>query len=478
MPNIACVCIIVNVFVVSVTMRWQPDVASATRPLYLAIARAVAIDVASGRLKPGDRLPPQRALAGTLGVALGTVTRAYAEAERRGLVTGHGRRGTVVTAGAARKPSGLSALVETGALIDLSANHPAASLDPDLPSALRALARRADTAALLGYPPSEGLPQHREVMAGWLEEQGVPASADAIVMTAGAQHAIAVALGVLARAGEEVACEALTFPGVRAAADVLGIKLRPVRMDAIGLVPEAFEDVCRTRSVRALYTIPTLHNPTSLSLDGERKRAIVRIAEKHGVTILEDEIHRPLARSPAPPFAALVADQSLLISSVSKTVAGGLRVGCIVAPARLKDTLVQAVQSSLIAAPSLNAEILRGWIEDGTVQRTIAARRKETAARQRLARRILGPVIVHELESTYVWLGLPEHWPCETFVREARARGVAVASAELFAVGPGRAPNAVRLALCAPASRQHLERGLGLLRDLLDGRPSRPAATL
>jgi len=369
------------------TKSWRPGIAASAPSLYLSIARALAVDVARGELRPGDRLPPQRELADALGVALGTVTRGYAEAERRGLVKGLGRRGTVVTGRAS--PPGLSALVDARGPIDLAANHPTPSLDPDLSAALKAVARRSDVGVLLHYPPAEGLPRHREAMAAWLGEHGVPASPTGIVMTAGAQHGIRVALSASCRPGDEVACEAITFPGVRAAAAELGLRLQPVPLDADGLQPDRLAQLCRSRPIRAVYTIPSLHNPTSAALPPERREAIARIAARHDVWLIEDDLLRPLVSRPGVPLVTLAPERTIHVSSVSKSIAGGLRVGCVVVPSRLREAAVHAVQASLIACPALNAEIVAGWIEDGTAAATVAARRREAKARQRRARELL-----------------------------------------------------------------------------------------
>jgi len=475
----ACICISVNVFIDTVTKHWRPAIGDAEPTLYLSIARALALDVARGRLKPGDQLPPQRELADTLGVALGTVTRAYSEAERRGLVRGQGRRGTVVSGGPPRP--GLSSLVDAGGPIDLAANYPAPSLDPDLGAALKRVARRSDIGELLRYPPSAGLLRHREALAAWLREQGVPAGADDLVMTAGAQHGIWVAMAAIARAGDEVACESLTFPGVRSVADSLGVKLLPVALDEHGLLPDAFEQLCRGRAVRGLYTIPSLHNPTSACLTAERRRDVARIAEAYDVLLIEDDLHRPLVAAPPAPLAALAPERTLFVSSASKSIAGGLRVGCVLAPRRLRDAVVQAVQASTIACPALNAEILAGWLEDGTARDTIAARVREARARQQQARRSLGDTgcrLLSRPESYCVWLELPEVWHRDRLAQEAQRRGVAVAPADLFAVDVRRTPNAVRLALSAPPSRQTLAHGLSILAELLAGLPPRGTATL
>lgn len=461
------------------TNAWKPRLGRSTEPLYLAIARSIAVDVASGRLRPGDRLPPQRELAMDLGIALGTVSRAYAETERRGLVTGRGRRGTRVTAGAGETLSGLKTLVAKHDLIDLFANFPTSSLDPDLPSALRAIARQPATGNLLRYPPPEGLPEHRDMAAQWLTEMGITAAnAESLVMTAGAQHAIGIALSAFTVPGDEVACEALTYPGFMSAAESHGVKFHPVEMDANGLVPDAFAEACRKCPIRLLYTTPSLHNPTTVGQPRDRRNAIADVAEKYDVVIVEDEIERPFVQSPHPPYLDIVPDRTALIWSASKSIAGGLRVGCIVSSTGRIDALIQSVQSNMVAAPSLNAEILRIWIESGQARRTVEARRQEIGARHGLAREIFGELMHDGPATPYFLMHLPDSWTSAEFGRAARERGVAVASTELFAVDTNRAPNAVRIALCAPANRQSLEHGLKQVRGILDRSSFRRTTTL
>ena len=447
--------------------------------LYLAIAEAIATDLSAGVLVPGDRLPPQRELADRLGVALGTVTRGYAEAERRGLVHGQGRRGTFVS-DVARQRSGLRSLVDTSGLIDLSANHPAPSLDPDLAPPLKVLARRSDVGSLLSYPPSDGLPRHREAAARWLVAQGVPCAAEAVVMTAGAQHAIGVTLAAVTRPGDEIACEPLSYPGMKAAAGYLGLTLVAVPADPCGLDPDGFARLCRTRSIRLLYVIPTLQNPTSAILPAARKRAIVAIARRHDVLILEDEINRALTEHANEPFTGLAPERSFLVTSSSKALTAGLRVGCVVGPPAYRGALVESVMASLIGLSPLPAELFAIWIDDGSAARTIAARRKEARARQREARRLLGrstATIRSHPDSSHLWLELPGRWPLRDFVRDARARGVAVAPADIFATG-AQVPPAVRVALSAPPSRARMIEGLRAIADLLADVPRPRMATL
>ena len=454
---------------------WRPVLPRQSGRLYQAIADAIAADVASGRLREGDRLPPQRDLADALQISLGTVTRAYAAAERRGLIHGEGRRGTIV--GPAADPqTALAALAgaPVEGNIDFGANYPIYALDPPLPPALRSIARRADADRLLRYPPPEGLPQHREIGAAWMAAQGFEVSADDVIVTAGAQHAIAATLAALLSPGDLLLAEEVTYPGAIAAAHAIGASVRPVPVDDGGIDPDALDGLCRKHRPRALYCIPTLHNPTTITLSSDRKRAIAALASTHGFFVIEDEIHRALVRRPPPPFRRLCPDRAVSISSVSKVVAGGLRLGFLAGPADLRPALLQGVHATLFAASPLIAEVFATWWRDGTAARTIDAKRKEARARQQIAAQILDPVpglSFARAESPYLWLRLDAPWHPAVLVARAQQQRVKLLPPETFAVDPGRAPRALRLSLGAPEDRAQMQAGLEIIAAIASGGP-------
>src|SRR6266545_7156005 len=168
---------------------WTPDLRQRSGPRYLAIAEALAEDAGGGRLRPGTRLPTHRDLADRLGVTVGTITRAYAEATRRGLVTGEVGRGTFVRARA--RPAAMAEGPEAG-LIDLSANlPPAAAVKQEaatLARTLAALARRKDLGRLLAYPPEGGAREHRAAGAEWIRRGGFATTVERVLVTSGSQH--------------------------------------------------------------------------------------------------------------------------------------------------------------------------------------------------------------------------------------------------------------------------------------------------
>jgi DNA-binding transcriptional MocR family regulator len=265
---------------------------------------------------------------------------------------------------------------------------------------------------------------------------------------------------------------------MKALANHLQLRLHGVAMDQHGLIPSAFAAACRSTHARVVYCQPTIQNPTATIMPEARRREIVEVARAHGVTIVEDDVYGFLPEKALPPIATLAPDISIYLTSASKTMAPGLRVGYIGAPARLAERLGMPVRATLWMAPPLMAEIARLWMEDGTVERIIAELRRESGERQDMAQRILGAPEARMCDGSFlVWLPLPREWRARDFVAEAARRGVAISGAEAFAVDPLPAPESVRICLGAPAHRTTLERGLEILHELLVG-PAGPSLSV
>ncbi len=450
---------------------WIPSLAGRDGPRYRAIADALAADVADGRLAAGARLPTHRDLADRLGVTVGTVSRAYAEAQRRGLVAGEVGRGTFVR-GAAPAPARYPFVVPESRdphVVDFGLNVPAWELAAArLGPTLETLARSADLTALTRHQPDVGRPTHRAAGAAWIGQLGLDVPADRVAVTSGVQHGILAALLAVARPGDTVLTESLTFPGFEPLAEHLDLRVHGLAMDGEGVLPDAFEAACRSGSPKALYCIPTHHNPTTATMSEGRRRAVAEVARRHGVAIIEDDVYGFHPAERAPPLAAFAPECTVLVVGTSKCLAGGLRVGFLVAPPEWMERIATAIRFTTWSAPPLPAEVVARWITDGTADELIAWQRRELAARQDLARRLLPPGL-HQAEPTsfHAWLTLPEPWRGEAFAAALRRRGVLAASAETFTVGRGPTPDAVRLCLCGVAERDDVERGLTVVADVL-----------
>jgi DNA-binding transcriptional MocR family regulator len=283
---------------------WNPELSEASEPKYQALVDALHKDVESGRLPQGARLPTQRELATRLGIAIGTVSRAYAIAERRGIVNGEVGRGTFVR----RRDPGFregADEAEDADLIDLSRGRLVRDpRDPMLARTLNALSRRSDLNQLVDiYQPPAGMDRHRTAGAAWIARAGLEVDPERVVITSGTQHGAAVVLASITRPGDLILTEEVTYSGITALASLLHLKLQGLPMDGDGLEPDAFEAACRSGPPRALFCMATLQNPTGRTMPVARRRQLAAIAEAYDVAVLEDDVNGFLPADPLPPIA-------------------------------------------------------------------------------------------------------------------------------------------------------------------------------
>lgn len=455
---------------------WVPDVRKGVKPVYLAIADAIAGDVRTGRLAPGQRLPPQRLLADQLGLDFTTVARAYSEARQRGLVDARVGQGTFVRPPAAGPGPG-RVPTAAGGVVDMTMNVPPDPQDAALAERMRqglvGLGADFDPRALLRYQDGAGLPADRAAGVEWLRHRLPGLGVERVLVCSGTQGALLAALTTLARPGDAVCCEALTYPGFKALAAQLGVRLVGLALDADGIDPAAFQAACAEHRPKALYCGPTLHNPTTLVMPRERREAIAAVARRHGVLLIEDDIYGPLVPSAPPPFGALAPDITLHIAGLAKCVAPGLRVAYLVAPdPRHAARLAAGLRATTLMASPLGTALATRWIGDGTAEAILAAVRREAVARQRLAADILGAERGAAWpEAFHIWLRLPEVWTRAEFATHLRTQGLAVVTSDAFAVTRSP-PEAVRIGLGAAAGRDDLRWVLETVADALDQSPA------
>jgi DNA-binding transcriptional MocR family regulator len=449
-------------------------------PLYLALADSIAEDVAAGRLRPGTRLPTHRELARTLGVDLTTVTRGYAEARKRGLLIGRVGRGTFVRGAVGAQ----SVPVRDGDVFyDLSRNIPP-RLEPDLPAAalaatLEELSHSLDVSALLEYQDNAGMELHRQAGASWVAQRVADADPARIVLTNGAQHALSVLLSVLASPGDVVMTEALTYPAFRAAAEFARMKVRGLEMDAEGISVDGFRRACKA-GARVLYLTPTLQNPTTITSPPRRRAALARVARECGVSIIEDDVYGMLVEDSPAPLATHAPELTYFVTSLTKAVAGGLRIGYVLCPSPGDaDRVAAGVRVTAWMAPPLMAQIASGWIRSRTAREILRANRAEAARRQAAAARLLSRYAWRgERFSYHGWLVLPAGWSSAELVAQAQSARLGVTPGDAFAVSGRCDPPAVRLCLTAAPDRDALESALGRLGRLLQLGPRESAAVL
>ena len=450
---------------------WTPTLRKSAGPAYLAIVDALSNDILSGALATGVRLPTQRSLADALGIHFTTVTRAYEEARRRGLVEGRVGQGTYVR----RNPSRSAQATSTG-LVDMSMNLPPrfddAGLLARMWSGIASLESGGGLDLLFRYQAPGGADEDKAAGALWLSDRLPSLTADQILICPGTQGALLSVVGVLAGAGDTICTEILTYPGFRALAAHLKIRLVAGEIDEEGLIPDSFEAVCRTEKPKALYCTPTLHNPTTATMSEERRKAIVAVARKYGVPIIEDDIYGRLPRQAPPPLATFGPEIVYYIGGLAKCLSPALRIAYLVPPdMRAAARLSGAIRAITSMSSPLTAAIATRWIQNGTADTVVAAIRKETTARQEIARTILPPgTFSADPEGYHLWLSLTSPWTRAEFTSHLRSIGIGVVSSDAFALGI--APEAVRLNVGAPVTGAELRTSLQAISSLLAEQPA------
>ena len=385
---------------------WTPDLPTDGTPLFHQILAALERAIRDGGLKAGERLPPQRALAKTLGVSVGTVTRAYEEADRRGLTMGQVGRGTYIAR--AQEPDGAPG---QWPLIDLSMNvPPMVAAERLLLEAWGKVRRRPDFAKVLNYGPIEGLPEYRRFVAKWLADTAGVDGLDpaCIVITGGAQASMDLAVTTLCKAGDVILAEELTFAGIKAIAQYRGMSLAPVAMDEEGITPEALAQTAEATGARVLYTMPTLQNPTARTMSLARRQEVIQVARRLGIVVIEDDVYAVYVdrKDAPPPLVNLAPDLTYYVSSLSKSLAPGLRTGFVAAPnPTLSSRIAVGVRASAHSAHAMGLLIAQQASEDGSADQILRENRRLLKARGGALRAALnlrtGPLSVM---SPHVWL--------------------------------------------------------------------------
>ena len=451
---------------------WTPTLERRKREIYLELAEKMSAAIRSGDLKPGEQLPTQRDMAEKLGITVGTVGRAYMLVEQQGLISGEVGRGSFVKAptAALRSPK-LEPALEN--VIDLSVNASLTAYHGEsLAKTLAELSRADGLEQLLRYMTPPWQAAYRASAAEWLAQLGLAIDPERIVLTNGAQQGIAAAFAALLGPGEAALSETLTYTGIIDDAYRTGHALKGVATDREGMRPDALDRAAVETGARVVFLQPTIHNPVCTTMSEQRRRDIIAVARRRNLLLIEDDVYGLLPERRPPPIASLAPERTVYITSASKAMAPGLRVGWIFAPEGLVRKLDEARYAMTGQLPSLSFEIARRWIGDGTAAQIMRNLRRESGARQAMARkRLAGFMVDSDPAAFHVFLHLADPWRREDFIQAALSQGVKLSSASAFVIGREVAPHAVRISLAAARDQETLDRALGIIADLAQSRP-------
>jgi DNA-binding transcriptional MocR family regulator len=447
-------------------MPWTTDILKSGKPRYIAIADAIAQKIADGTLAMGDRLPPQRKLAETLGIDFTTVSRAYAEAQTRGLVDSHVGRGTFISGQIAHSGPDPMRLRDE----DLSMNMPPEPTDPDLQARMKQGLDyvSANLIGLLRYQSPIGAEKDRLAASSWLSMRGMVPNLERVAVTPGAHATMAAIFSIIAKPGDRVLCEQITYPGLRNIAGRFGLTLVGVARDADGMLPHALERAIEEHGPKALYLNPTLQNPTTHTIPETRRLELAEVLRRHALTLIEDDAYGFIpAKAPAP-IALSAPELTWHIGGLAKCIGAGLRLAYTVAPtAKCAFRLAQAIRALAVMPSPLSTALVTQWIEDGTADRIRRFIRAESAARQAIARDALDGFEFQSAENAFnIWLALPKGMGRADIVARLAGRQLGVMPADAFTVS-GAPQERLRISLGGSVTRETLRENLYFLGNTL-----------
>lgn len=413
---------------------------------YIQLANMLGTSIQNGKLAPGTKLPTHRAFAEQFDIALATATRVYAELERRGHVIGEAGRGTYVRDPGLPMALGVHQTAQDG-LVDLIFNMPGETADADfLRAGLRQLATAGDLEAMLRYHPHGGRLHERKIIAASLRHSLGPIDPEHLLITSGGQHGLAITGFGLFKQGNAIAVDALTYPGFKSVAALQGIDLIPIHGKSGVMDPDHLDRQCRVQNLRAVYLMPTVHNPLGSVINAQTRAQLIDVARRHDLLIIEDAAYAFLEPDPPPSLIALAPERTIHIGGFSKSIATGLRLGYVIAPEQHLVSLLEAIRATTWNTPALISALVAGWIEDGTLEHSEAARRGSGAKRQKILREAFGEIpIASHPNAGFAWVPLKPGLRAEPIVARLKAQGISISGARAFATTTA-APQALRLA--------------------------------
>lgn len=450
--------------------------AAGAGPKYRRLAMGVARAIETGALAPGDRLPPVRDLAWQTGVTPGTVARAFAILADEGRVHGEVGRGTFVSEPVAPgfAPATVSHRADPparGWLARGTAGRPAQveELYCDLPREGDMLfaprlpdvgqialvreglmrAAEAETFRLLSYPGAQLQDDLRAAVIGWLpDDMRADLDPGQIVMTNGGQSAIMVTLQTLLYGRPPVVlAEDLTYPGLRRAAELLGARVVSVPMDSEGVVPEALDEIARAEGAQVFFTMPEAHNPTCTVTTPARRDAVAQIARRLDLHLIQDDCYR-LGPPQGASYRRLAPDLGWYISSMSKAISPGLRVGHAVAPQAMASQLRRVVDANFYGLSMPMVEVATYVLAHPDTPALVEAMQMRMRSYIEVAVNVLGRFdLGWGLDMPFFWLRLPDRWRESRFVQALQGEGIRVRSGEEFGPRDGPAVHAVRISV-------------------------------
>jgi 2-aminoadipate transaminase len=436
---------------------------SSAQPLYQQLASSIQQRIRNGAFPPGMRLPTVRQLAEQLGITRLTAHSAYAELASGGWVEATVGRGTFVAEldNALRMPPiseldqevsprgvlhDILRMAQMPGICTLAMSDPAPEWYP-----MREWQRAVDEtlslygASVMSYSTGQGDSELRAVLAYHLHDRGFTVGPDEIMITNGVTQALGVVAKILACPGDTVLVEQPTYLGTINSLITHGYQPVGIPLDEEGILPDALEHAICQHKPAFLYTIPTFQNPTGVCLSPQRRRAILEIAQRHNLTIVEDDIYGRISLEGSPPPSLKSEDFTgnvIHLGGFSKSLMPGLRVGYIVAPPSFLRQAVTVRQAQDLCSPLFVQRTLANFISHGWhtahIRRVLPRyRERRDALLRAMEQHFPADVFWTRPRGGFAcWVTLPPSISVTEVYLAAIERGVAFAPGEVFCASP------------------------------------------
>lgn len=398
--------------------------------LHQALYQQLQYAIEQGLLKAGDKLPTHRELATRLSIAVATVTKVYKAAESGGLLNAKVGKGSFVSA-CPVLPKAIKA--NDLQCINLSIIKPQVTIaNQQITEQLKSLSEQNQLSELMDYNVAGGSLTDHQAAAYWLSSQEIALKDKQVSICSGAQHGLMVLINTLTDFGDCIAVESLCYPGIISLANQFGRKLIPLKMDEEGITPEALDQACKQYDIKLLIVVASHQNPTASIMSIKRRKGIAQIATKHKVWMIDDDVYGFL-NPELPALSNFAPEYGFYLSSLSKSIFPGLRVGFIVYPEAFKQRIEATIRNTIWMPVPLTLALASKLIFSGQAL-AIQKQQKDIAIkRQIIAKHILkGEQLSSQINSFHLWLTLPSPWTSDKFSQALEDRGVLVSSADYF----------------------------------------------
>lgn len=466
------------------------DTLDTAKPKYKAVVALIRDQIASGALQVDEKLPPVRELAWQLGITPGTVARAYTILTDSGALRAEVGRGTFVAAPKAKisdtwLPETPLNLMEMDVVthgqggdvfrVNLFSPHLPNGGQAALIRSLLAQVAQDPPSGVMHYPSRASARPAREAMVRWLSDVPIgPVDESDIVLCHGGQSAILLIYQTVLRGRRPtIFVEELAYPGFRRAAELVRADVVPVPCDADGIIPEALARLANAHpEAQLLCTSPEVHSPTCTFTPMHRRQAIVEVARKADLQIMEDGCYQ-MAKAEGVGYRQLAPERGWFITSLSKTITPALRVGCAIGPAGSSDALQRSAEHGFFGLATPILDLTVALLSHPSLDAVVSRSRKGVETYVKAAVNILGRYdLKWRKDVPLLWLHLPQGWRASAFCQAADKVGVQVRAAEEFADRDGQSPHAVRMAVNGGVSLRSFEAAMHRLCDLLDNPPN------